>query len=129
MKKTRTQTIFIEVASGSTVDVVQEGEITLDESYKTVIGIWVKPDVAGGTSRFDIQLRDGNGKLDREPSDSKLWGAEPYVKPEEMFVPVIYNIASNRKMKVGVIPRGANTNADVQVEAVFLLSSELIKID
>src|SRR5690349_10423906 len=100
MKKTRTQTVFIELANGSAVDVAQEAEIALDESYKTVIGIWVKPDQLANATRIDIHLRDGNGIKDREESDSKLWGAEANVKPEDQFVPVLYNISSNRKMKV-----------------------------
>ena len=129
MKKTRRQTLLIDLANGSAQDIAQEGEIALDESYKSVIGVWVKPDTNGGATRIDIHLRDGNGVLDIEASDSKLWGADSNVKPEDQFVPVLYNISNNRKIKIGATPRGSNLTSAVQVEAVFLLSNELIKIE
>jgi hypothetical protein len=128
MKKTRVQTIVINLPIGSAAEVPVEGKIDLDQSYKSVIGVWAKPDVNGGATRIDIALRDGNGTLDRESSDSKLWGADTGVKPEDMYVPVLYDIASNRSMKFVVTPRGNNLTGAVQVECVMLLSNELIQI-
>lgn len=129
MKKTRTQTIFINLPIGSAADVEVTGVIKPDDSYKTIIGIWAKPDTNGGATRIDISLRDGNGILDREQSDSKLWGADTGVKPEDMYMPVLYNIASNRKMTFGATPRGNALTSAVQVECVILLSNELIQIE
>lgn len=129
MKKLKYQSAFIDLANASVKDIVQTVEVNLDQSYNSVIGIWVKPDSNGGATRIDINLFDNNGIEVMEPSDSKLWGADSNVKPEDQFVPVLFEIAKNRKMKVGATPRGNNLTSAVQVEAVFLLSNELIKIE
>lgn len=130
-KRIKRESVTITIPNGTASgNTVENNDYKPDRDYRNIIGVWAKVLNTANTNWVDIQLRDGQGNIMIDRSHSELWSGGTGLAPEDMFVPVLLPI-SGSIVKIGAVPNiiaGGNTNADIVVQCVFLLSDELIEI-
>lgn len=129
-KRLKRESVTITIPNGTPSGTPQESNYTPDRDYRNIIGVWAKVLNTANTQWVDVQLRDGQGNIAIDRSHSELWSGGTGLKPEDMYVPVLLKI-SGSIVKISAFPNivaGGNTNADINVQCVFLLSDELIEV-